>query len=363
MKYTLTKSQIDAQNAIDKCDKCLVEKSIRSGKTLTILDYIKKNKYKSVLWLVPDSKTRDEGLPEEIKKWNFKLNITAICYNSLKKYVNREFDLIVLDEVQMLSEPRYEYITTIKYKKLIAMTGTVSNKSEKLDILFNKLGLKLVYRYSTDNAVKNKDVAPYRINVIELPLRTTNDLEVKYKDKSTNTQRSFKTSEQKSYDNISNRITQATGKRKMMLAIERMRFLNTLDSKIAFIKKHIALNSDKRILIFVNTQEMAEQCSRYYFHGNSTDKWYNEFQKGNINHLVLVEKGATGHTYQNLDGCLLTTINSSNLLQQKIFRTILFRENYTANIDILISKNTIQKEWITKALENLDQKNITLYKQ
>jgi hypothetical protein len=357
MKYTLTQSQIDAQNAIDKCDKCLVEKSIRSGKTLTILDYIKKNKYKSVLWLVPDSKTRDSGLPEEIRKWKFNLNITAICYNSLKNYSNREFDLIVLDEVQMLSEARYEYLSTMSYKKLIAMTGTISNKNEKLDILFNKLGLRLVYKYSTDNAVKNKDVAPYKINVIEVPLKTSNDLLVTYKDKN-NIQRKFMTSEQKSYDNLSERIKQATGKRKMMLAIERMRFLNTLDTKIALIKKYIASNSDKRVLIFVSTQEMAEECSKYFFHGNSIDKWYNEFQKGNINHLVLVEKGATGHTYKNLDGCLLTTINSSNLLQQKIFRTILFRENYTANIDILISKDTVQKEWIVKALENLDQSNI-----
>lgn len=357
MKYTLTESQVNAQNAIDTCNRCLVEKSIRSGKTLTILDYIKKNDYKSVLWLVPDSTTRDKGLPDEIRKWKFKVNITAICYNSLKKHENSKFDLVVLDEVQMLSEARYESLRTISYDKLIAMTGTVSNKHEKLDILFNKLGLKLVYKYSTDNAVKNKDVAPYVINVIELPLRTTNDLEVTYKDKN-NIQRSFKTSEQKSYDNITNRIREAAGKRKMMLAIERMRFLNSLDTKIAYVKKYIAANSNKRVLIFVNTQEMAEQCSKYFFHGNSTDRWYNEFQKGNINHLVLVEKGATGHTYKNLDGCLLTTINSSNLLQQKIFRTILFREDYTANIDILISKDTIQKEWIVKALENLDQTNI-----
>jgi superfamily II DNA or RNA helicase len=357
MKYTLTQSQVDAQKAIDSHNRCLIEKSIRSGKTLTILDYIKKNEYKSVLWLVPDSSTRDKGLPDEIRKWKFKLNITAICYNSLNKYSNKSFDLIVLDEVQMLSEARYEHLTTINYSKLIAMTGTISNKHEKLDILFHKLGLKLVYSYSTDKAVKNKDVAPYKINVIELPLRTTNDLVINYKDNK-GVSKSFRSSEQKSYNNLSERIKMAVGKRKMMLAIERMRFLNTLETKIEYIKKYIANNIDKRILIFVATQEMAEQCSKYFFHGNSTDKWYNEFQKGKINHLVLVEKGATGHTYKNLDGCLLTTINSSNLLQQKIFRTILFREDYTANIDILISQDTVQKEWISKALENLDQTNI-----
>ena len=357
MKYELRQSQIDAQNAIDKYNKVLVEKSIRSGKTLTILDYIKKNDYKSVLWLVPDATTRDKGLPEEIRKWKFKLNITAICYNSLNKYSNKHFDLIVLDEVQMLSEARYQMLTSITYNKLIAMTGTISNRNEKLDILFHRLGLRLVYSYSTDKAVKNKDVAPYKINVLEMPLNTSYDLVINYKD-SKGVAKSFKSSEKKSYDNITNRIREATGKRKMMISLERMRFLNTLETKISYIKKYIAENKDKRILIFVATQEMAEKCSKYYFHGNSTDKWYNDFQNGKINHLVLVEKGATGHTYKNLDGCLLTTINSSNLIQQKIFRTILFRENYTANIDILISKDTIQDEWLAKALENLDQNNI-----
>jgi len=104
---------------------------------------------------------------------------------------------------------------------------------------------------------------------------------------------------------------------------------------------------------------MAKSCSEYYYHGKSSKKYYDAFQKGKINHLVLVEKGTVGETYQNLDGCLLTSVNGSNtIIQQKIGRTLLFRENYTSEIEIAISKNTVQLNMIKKALIDLNQEKI-----
>lgn len=359
MKYNLTTFQTEAQLALNICDKCLVLKSIRSGKTLMMLDYIKKKNYKKVLWLVPDSHIRDKSLPEEITKWKFNnLSIQTTCYNSLKNYKNTTWDLIILDEVQKLTENYYNSLKTISFQKLVAMTGTIPNKQNKKELLFEKLGLELVYKFSVDNAVENKIVAPYTINIIKKPLIKTNTIEISYK--KGNDTKSFFTSEQKRYDYISHAIDNALSiKSKMLRSLDRMRFLNTLDSKISFIKRYIKENNDKKILIFVATRDMASKISEYVYHGTSSDKYYKLFSKNKINHLVLVEKGGVGHTYKDLDGCLLTTINSSNtIIQQKIFRTILFRENYIANIDILISENTVQEEWIQRSLYDLNKSNI-----
>lgn len=358
MKYELTKFQIEAQEAIDTTNKALLLKSIRSGKTLTVLDYIKKKGYKKVLWLVPDSDIRDKSLPAEIDKWKFKLSIQAICYNSLKKFKKTKWDLVVLDEVQRLTPNYYSSLALISYDKLIAMTGTIPNKQEKQELLYKTLGLELVYRFTTDMAVTNKIVAPYKINIIKEPLTSVNNVVIRYK--KNNKELSFTTSEIKRYSYLSEAIDITVSvSRKMMLALERMRFLNTLDSKIYFIKRYLKENSSKRLLIFVATREMAEKISEYVYHGTTTTKYYDMFAKKQINHLILVEKGGVGHTYEDLDGCLLTSINSSNtIIQQKIFRTILFREDYVANIDILVSKDTIQEKWLEKSLYDLNKVNI-----
>ena len=44
MKYELKKSQIELQDAITGCDRCLILKSMRSGKTLSLLEFYKKKK-------------------------------------------------------------------------------------------------------------------------------------------------------------------------------------------------------------------------------------------------------------------------------------------------------------------------------
>lgn len=349
-KYILTKAQQTCQEALDLCNNCTVIKSVRSGKTLTILDYSIKKKYKSILWVTPFTVNID-GVKEELKKWGIKLNIIITTYNSLKKFKHNSYDLVVIDECHRITEDTYESLTEIKYTKLVCMTGTYPTSREKTNILENKLKTLIVFTYTVDDAVRDHNVAPYKITILEKELNHINNIEVNTKNYH------FYTSEVKSYSYISNKIdNEFSSKRKALLTFNMMRLLNTLPSTIDYIKKYIQDNKDKRFIVFVATQQMAEQCSSYCYHGNKDDKYYNMFKNEEINHLVLVEKAATGITYENLDGCLLTTINSSNAsVLQKIFRTILFRPDYVADIKILINKNTRQRVWIEKALKDLEK--------
>ena len=240
------------------------------------------------------------------------------------------------------------------------MTGTLPTKQDKLDILYNKLGLSLVYEYTTDDAVHDEAAANYNIVIKEIHLNIAKNIKIEYKDKFGKKQ-FFYTSEQASYTAISNKLNSEhlPANKSKLLHLTRLRQLNTCQSKINYIKEYINKNKDARVLIFVATQEMAESCSEYIYHGKSSKKYYDAFQKGKINHLVLVEKGTVGETYQNLDGCLLTSVNGSNtIIQQKIGRTLLFRENYTSKIEIAISKNTVQINMIKKALIDLNQEKI-----
>lgn len=347
-KYTLTTAQQACQQALETCDRCTIIKSIRSGKTLTILDYSAKKNYKKVLWLTPFL-VNIESLIDEIEKWQFKLNIVPTTYNSVKHYVNMDFDLVVVDECQRITEDTAKYLQTIICKKLVCMTGTYPKGTEKLKLIEDNLKCQIVFTYSIADAVIDKNVAPYNITIIEKELSKESNILVDTKN------HKFYTSEQKSYDYLLKKIISLdSSKRKTLAIFSMMRMLNTLPSTINFVKNYIKQSYSKRVLIFVATQQMAEQCSEYCYYGGKSDKYYNLFREGKINHLVLVEKATIGITYEDLDGCLLTTINSSNSsVLQKIFRTILFRPNYTADIKILINKNTKQVEWIKKALDNI----------
>jgi hypothetical protein len=369
MKYTLSSSQINAQKAIEDCDRCLVIKAPRSGKTLTFLDYFVKNKIKKVLWIVPDTNIRDIKLPEEIAKWGMKskLKVTPILYGSLKKYKNTKWDAIVGDEIHKLTEPALEHLKNIQSDKFIICTGTFPNKKSKVELI-NQLNCTLVYTFDVTNAVENKSISDFLITIKTFNLNSVTNIIVEYTDKFDKQRKTFYTSELKKYTYTTNKIAKnkihGNHKANHMLYLGLARELSSLSSKIEYCKKFIKDNPDKRYLIFAPTRKISEEISSYCYNGETTDEYYNKFNKKEVNHLVLVNKGGTGETYNEVDGCILIDVNSSNtIIQQKIMRTVVFRENYIADIQILISKNTIQEEWIMRSLYDIDKNKIIFHNE
>lgn len=123
--------------------------SPRIGKTRILIELIKKFKYKRILWVTPNTKLRDEDIPNEFIKWKAKSYLnktTIICYSSLVKQLG-DYDLIVLDEVQTLSSNQSEVFISKKltYKSLIGLTGTLPKHKIKLDIL-SYLGLDKILK-------------------------------------------------------------------------------------------------------------------------------------------------------------------------------------------------------------------------
>lgn len=366
MKYELSSSQIEAQQAIGSCDRCLVIKAPRSGKTLTFLDYFVKNNYKKILWIVPDTNIRDKKLDQEIRKWGMKskLKITPILYNSLKKYENTKWDAVVCDEVHKITPPVVKFINSFITNKLIICTGTFPNQKNKKELI-QDLNCELVYTFSVSQAVANQSISDFLITIKSFPLSTIKNILVEYTDKITKDRKSFYTSEMMQYSYTQKKI--ATNKlfgrhgSNKMLYLNLARYLNSLNIKVEYCKKYIKKNPDKRILIFAPTREISQKIGEYCYNGETDDTYYNKFNNKEINYLILVNKGGTGETYKDVDGCILIDINSSNTsIQQKIFRTVVFRENYIADIQILVSKDTIQEDWILKSIYDIDKSKIIM---
>lgn len=343
---------------------CIIA-SIRSGKTGAALRYLEDKGFKSILWIAFDSDERDRHLKKECEEWGLSdlyNRMTVTLPHSLHKLVDNHYEIILWNEMQTINGSYYNTLKNfIQFDILIGMTGTYPNNTDKASLL-SYLGLsRVIHAYSTDKAVKDKNVAPYKITVLELPLSTEKNIKVEYKDKTTGKLKHFMTSELKQY-NYTKKQKNATlnQKRRAMLSFAEVRQLSTLESKLKFVRNFLYKYREKRYLVFAQDHESSQKISKYIYNSHTDDTYFKKFLNEEIPHLVLLNKASTGTTYENLDGCVLLAVNSSNVdVLQRILRSILYRDNYTANIIILISKDTIQEKWIKKALADLDQSKIT----
>ena len=171
------KVQEDILNKLKYPVHGLLNLAPRVGKTLLAINILKKEGCKKVLWVTPDRKLRDIGLPKEFKKWKaltLLKNVDIICYNSLHK-VKGKYDKIVLDEYQHITVNNSKGLIegSLQYGSIIGLSGTHPKHLEKHEI-YSKLNLKVLSEMSIDEAVDEKLIAPYKITVIGVKLDNIN---------------------------------------------------------------------------------------------------------------------------------------------------------------------------------------------
>lgn len=332
--------------------------SPRLGKTRVVIELIKKFKYKKILWVTPNTKLRDEDIPNEFIKWKAKSYLkktTILCYSSLVKQ-SGEYDLIVLDEVQVLTLKQAKNLLTrnLKYKSLIGLTGTLPKHKIKLDVM-SYLGLdKILKEVSIEEAIGNNIVADYRITTIGVPLDSINRNIL-----SGNKTKSFYQTEYQKYQYLS-KVCEDTMSTSAFL--RRMRFIHNLPSKLNYAK--YALTKLKgRTLVFCSNIEQSNQLGVPTFNSKTNKDNLEKFIKEEINVLALVNSGGVGYTFQNIDNVLVIQAdsNKNGLSLQKICRSLIYRPNYIAKIYILYSKNTVDKNWVFSLLEDLDSSKVKHY--
>lgn len=339
----------------------ILKLSPRAGKTAITIELIKKFKLKKVLWVTPNTKLRDEDIPSEFVKWKAKSYLkdaVIICYNSLGK-VEGEFDIVILDEIQFLTENNTINLFngTIKYKTILGLTGTMPKHDEKL-VLIKKLGLKILKNISIDEAVDDNMVADYRIKVLEVPMNSVDKNIV-----AGTKQKPFKTTEFANYSYLSKQIARmmySDDKKRLQFAIlNRLRFIYKSPTKLQTAKdliKHLG----GRTLVFCGGIEHAEELSKHTYHSKTTQDDLNLFLDGKIDLLACVNAGGTGFTYKNVDNFIIVQAdsNKSGEFIQKLARSLLLQKDYTASIWIISLKGTQDEVWVTNALQDLDQSKI-----
>ena len=363
------KVQHEAIQAVVDNNGGMVAMATGSGKSRVAVEVAKhyfnpEHDYHAAL-LVPTEKLRDENWKEEFEKWearNIWKHTERLCYASASKIGGNEYPIAILDEGHNITELASEFFLDNNVERTVLLTATPPNDPIKLDIL-RRLGIKLVYELTLDQAVRLGFVAPYKITVITVPLdNVTKNIP------GGNKANPFMTTEAACYAYWNKRVQACfgnqtpQGKAKMKFAIlGRMQFIYKIPSKTQVIKFLLdkVIPKEDRTIIFCGNIEQAEQVCPTFYHSKSDSVAYDAFKNESINRLSCVKAVNEGHNFPGVDSGIIGQLNSKEKdLVQRIGRLIRFRPGHEAHLYIVVSESTQDEKWLETAIENLDQSKV-----
>lgn len=327
----------------------------RFGKIRTSILVLEKIKPKTILIAYPDNKIKeswqsdfhDSGFDDSI--------VTYTTHLSLKKYAELSFDVVIIDEIHLLSEAQIEVCKELfdNNKQVLGLTGTLSSWTERT--LEEELDIHVIATYPIEKAIEEGVIVDYEIHVIRVPLDNLvyNDYKGKLK------------TEKKHYDGLSwviNKI-QNSGADTMFMRLARMRIIQSSLAKCNATKALLAAHKDERVLVFCGTTAVADSLGIPSYHNKSKEKSiFEDFAEGEGNHLAVVKIGNTGVTYKPLDRVIINYFDSNaENLAQKINRCMAMEYNTPdkkAHIYIVSTNESVELKWLAKALEFFDKNKI-----
>lgn len=344
----------------------ILEISMRVGKGRITIEQIKREKCKSILWVTPSTILRDKDVPEEFTKWgaeDYFKNTTVICYGSLHKHIG-SYDKIILDEIQHLTDANSEpfFNGNITYNSILGLTGTMPKIPEKLDLI-NLLGLKTLHEITIEDAVDMDLVSDFNMVMLKTKLdATTKNIKGGTKAKP------FMTTERSTYTYLDKKCRMAFATRNDVLSkifiSKRMHFVYNLPSKVEATKK-LLKTLKGRTIIFAGSIDSSKFIHKNTFNSKTDDTYLKAFKAGEIDTLVLVKSGGTGHTFKNVNNIIITQVdsNKSGLVSQKFGRGLLKNDDGSiVNIYIIYCEDTVDEKWALRAIEDRDNNKIDFYK-
>lgn len=361
-KNTRDSIQADALQVALKYKRTGLAVSMGVGKTLIGLRYLSHlqdlNMHKlNVLVVAPKLSIFDTWKDDAIKfgiDQKVMDQITYTTYLSLNKFNPHNYDVVVLDECHSLLYSHHTFLASYA-GRILGLTGTPPryHKSEKGEMVHQYC--PILYKYITDDAVDDNILNDYRIVVHKMPLNTENALPVVMKDKT------FYTSERKSYDYWSKRILESSTKKQEQIAsVMRMRVMMDFKTKETYTK-YLLNEIEDKCIVFCNTQAQADRVCEYSVHSENPDAEANleMFKKDEISKLSCVLQLNEGVNIPNLRaGIIMHSYGNERKSSQRIGRLLRLNPDDTAVIHVLCYSGTVDERWVAEALRDLDQTKI-----
>jgi len=216
--------------------------------TINILEQLPDNI--DILIAYPDKKIQ-ESWEEDFKKRGYvNPNITYTTHLSIHKYEDQKFDLVIIDEIHLLSEAQIEACKMLLLinRDVLGLTGTLSDKSA--ETLLYSLGLKTIGYYPVEQGIKEGVIVDYKIIVHKVPLDDKRRGMFKKKNRT----------EKAQWKALSWVIKQKTygGEDTMFLRLARMRLIQSSEAKRLKTIELLEQHKDERILVFCGTIKISD---------------------------------------------------------------------------------------------------------
>jgi superfamily II DNA or RNA helicase len=282
-------------------------------------------------------------------------NIDFTTYLSLGKK-SRDYDVVYLDECHSLLNS-HDYFLATYTGKVLGLTGTPPrHKSSEKGVMVSKY-CPIVYSYITDDAIDDKILNDYKIIVHSIPLDKRKNLKIATKNGGF-----FMTSEAENYAYWTNRIYAATsGAQEKIFRIMRMKAMMTFKSKEIYAMEMLDMMHEKCI-VFCNTTEQADLICKDSYHSKNSDSETNleRFKNGEIQILSCVQQLNEGVNIPNLkSGIILHAYSNERKSNQRIGRLLRLNPDDKSIIHILMYDSTVDVDWVSQALKDLDQNKIS----
>lgn len=308
-----------------------------------------------ILIAYPDGKIKESWLADfEALGYN-NPNVSFTTHLSLKKHLEDTFDIVVIDEIHLLSEAQLEVCSELFNRNayILGLTGTLSSNTER-DI-YQATRLSVVAEYPIEKAIEEGVIVDYEITVCTIPLDNKKVLDFKGK----------KRTEKKQFDAVSWAIDkmERESRNTMFMRLGRMRLIQKSYAKVEATKKLLNKYADERVLVFCGVTEVADSLGCPSYHSKSTEKqMFADFAEGKGKHMAVVKIGNTGVTYKPLNKVIINYFDSNGEnMAQKIFRCMAMEYNNLnkkAEVIIVSSNEPVELKWLKRALEFFDKTKI-----
>ena len=330
----------------------------RFGKIRTTINILKKMKPDcNILIAYPDNKIKQSWI-EDFEEMDYENdNITYTTHLSIHKHTGTEFDIVVIDEIHLLSEAQIGACVDLFSinDNILGLTGTLSRWTKRT--LRDDLSLSVVAEYPIEKAIEEGVIADYQITVVKVPL--DNIVRNEYGKKK------IKKTELQQFKYLSGTINRMmySGGNTMFMRLARMRLIQSSLAKLNKTKQLLNQYKDERVLVFCGTTKIADSLGVPSHHSKSKDKdAFKRFAEGEGKHMAVVKIGNTGITYKPLNKVIINYFDSNaENLAQKINRCMAMEYNTPdkkADIYIISSQENVEEKWLNKALEFFDKKKI-----
>lgn len=321
--------------------------------TINILDDYKKGC--RVLIAYPDNKIKD-AWKAEFDEFDYDdYNVTYTTHLSLNKYAHMQYDLVIIDEIHLLSEAQIEVCKELfeNNTDILGLTGTLSRDTEvNLEL---ELDIHVMATYPIEKGIEEGVIADYEIRVIRVPLDSTVKQVFGKKVKT----------EKEQYRALSWVIDKLTysGGDAMFMRLARMRLIQNSLAKLNKTKEILSKHPEERILVFCGTIKIADSLGIPSYHNKSTEKdLFANFAEGEGKHMAVVKIGNTGTTYKPLNRIIINYFDSNaENLAQKINRAMAMEygtPDKKALIYIISTNEPVELKWLQKALDFFDETKI-----